>query len=158
MNRKFLIMVATICGLAMVISLLLLPILTYGSGEHSQSVRAIMAPAGGFVLLFAWIAAGFGALVFFKKTDILGMNEARHMAISFLGYKLTMFFLIALLIEGPMREGSWGVGFWLAFIAGLVGTLAVFLTFNPALAQKLADAAKSKEEEDAKPAEKKDDA
>ncbi len=144
MNRKFLTMVATICGLVMVVSLLVLPATTWGKGDHSGSARVISMPIGGFLLLSAWIAAAFAALSTFGKTHIVGMSDEKHCAVSFLGFKLAGLFLIAVLIQGAGGEDvSWGVGFWFALLADIVGVLALYLTFNPALAKKIADAAKS---------------
>jgi hypothetical protein len=140
MNRTFLMMVATICGLAMVVSLLLFPLLTWGKGDNSVSVRVIEAPIGGVLLLVVWVAAGFAALSFLKKLHLFGLSDAQHRAVSFLGFKLSSFLLLALLIAGPSREGSYSIGFWLAFIASIVGTFAVYLTFNAALAEKIAAA------------------
>ena len=144
MNRTFLTMVATLCGLVMVASLLLFPLATWGEGDSAGSIRAVEAEIGGFLLLLTWVAAGFAALAFLKKTHVIGISEERHMAVSFLGFKLSAFFLLALLIAGA-RHGSWGIGFWLAFIASIVGSFAVYLTFNPALAEKIAAAAKQEE-------------
>jgi hypothetical protein len=148
MNKKFLIMIATICGLAMVVALLLLPIATWGKDEYTGSGRAIEMPNGGLLLLFTWVATGFSALVFFKKLHVIGLTEERHMAVSFLGFKLVSFFLLAMLIAGPLRDGSYSIGYWLAFIASIVGTFAVYLTFNPVLAEKIAAAAKQEEKSD----------
>ena len=148
MNRKFLIMLGTLCGLAMVASLLIFPLATWGEDKFAGSARAIEMPNGGILLLMTWIAAGFASLAFFKKTHVLGVSEERHLAVSFLGFKLSVFFMLALLIAGAGR-GNWGFGFWLAFIAGIVGTFAVYLTFNPALAEKIAAATKQED----KPAE-----
>ena len=156
MNRSFLVLVATACGLAMAVALLVFPIVTWGSGDSSRSNRAVEHTAGVFLLLATWVAAGFASLVFFKKTHLLGMSDDKHLAISFLGFKLAMFFIVALLIAGS-GHGSWGVGFWLALLAGLVGTTAVFLTFNPALAKKIADATRA-DNDLPKDGDKKDDA
>jgi len=150
MNRKFLIMLTTICGLVMVASLLFFPLATWGEGDHSGSARAVQIEIGGFLLLLTWVAAGFAALAFFKKTHVIGMSEERHLAVSFLGFKLSAFFLLALLIAGA-QTGSWGVGFWFAFIASIFGSFSVYLTFNPALAEKIAAAAKQDEKADDKP-------
>lgn len=144
MNRKLLMMIGTLCGLVAVASLLIFPLMTYEMGKETGSIRAVETPIGGFLLLAAWIAAGFAALAFLKKTHVLAMSEASHMGVSFLGFKLSTFFLLALLIAGSSR-GSWGVGFWFAFIASIVGTFAVYLTFNPALAAKIAAATKQDE-------------
>lgn len=144
MDRKTLILIGTICSLVVLGSLLLFPIATWGEGERADSARAISHDAGPFLLLFAWFAAAFSGLVCWNKTHILGLSDKRHLAISFLAFKLTCFFFLALLIDGPGRESvSWGVGFWFAFIAALAGTMAVFLTFNPELAKRLAEVAKS---------------
>ena len=144
MNRTFLMMVAMICGLVMVASLLLFPLAAWGKGEASGSIRAIETSIGGILLLVTWLAAGFAALSFLKKLHLIGITDAQHRAVAFLGFKLSSFFLLALLIAGA-RNGGFSLGFWLAFIASIVGTFAVYLTFNAELAEKIAAATKQED-------------
>ncbi len=141
MNKKFLMLVGTICGGVVILSLLLLPLVSYEGG----SARVITAPNGGFILMFAWLAGGCAAMLFLKLNVRIGLGDQAARIGSLVGFKLLAFFLIALLIEGP-GHGSWGIGFWLAFIASLVGAFAVYLTFNPVLAERIAKAAKSEDE------------
>jgi len=138
MNKKFLMLVGTICGGVVILSLLLLPFLTM----DKTSLRAINSPSGGFVLIFAWLAGGCAAALFLKLNARVGLSDQASRIGSLVGFKLLAFFLLAMLIDGPWR-GSFGFGFWLAFIASLVGAFAIYLTFNPALAEKIASAAKS---------------
>ncbi|MDJ0521800.1 MAG: hypothetical protein QNJ90_06965 [Planctomycetota bacterium] len=152
MNQKFLTMVATICGLVMVAALLIFPLVTWGEGDHSGSARAISAPSGSFLLMFTWLAVGFAGFVFLNKTKVIGIGENACRMFSLLGFKLAAFFFIAMLIDGANR-GSWGIGFWLGFIASVIGAFAIYLTFNPDLAAKIADAAKSDDNGGDKPAE-----
>ena len=143
MSRRMLIMVATIAGFVLLAALLLFPMMTMKLGDETDSRRAIQDVAGPWLLLFGWIACAFSALVFFGKADYIGVPESKSRMLSFLGYKLYGFFALALLIAGtPHEKASWGFGFWLAFLAAIVGALAVYLTFNPGLAQKIADKAK----------------
>jgi hypothetical protein len=144
MNRTFLMMVATISGLVMVVSLVLFPLIAWGKGDASGSARAIEAPIGGVLLLVTWLAAGFAGLSFLKKLHLIGLTDAQHRTVSFLGFKLSSFLLLALLIAGA-NHGSFSLGFWLAFIASIIGTFAVYLTFNAELAEKIATATKQAE-------------
>jgi hypothetical protein len=148
MNQKFLMMVGTICGAVVILSLLLLPFVTWEGG----SARVVGASSGGFVLMFAWIAGGCAAMLFLKLNARIGMSDQACRIGSLVGFKMLAFFLIAHLIDGS-KNGSWGVGFWLAFLASLVGAFFVYLTFNEKLAQKLAEATKGDvtEEPQAKP-------
>jgi hypothetical protein len=150
MDRKFLVLVAFVCGLVVVGALLVLPayvwdLATAGNVSASRAERAIEHPTGGFVLLFGWLAAGLTGLVFMNKADILRMSEERHLSLAFLAFKLLAFFLLAWLIAGAPR-GNFGIGYWLAFLASFLGTFAVYLTMNPALAQRIADATKAQDE------------
>jgi hypothetical protein len=143
MSRRFLLMVSTIAGLAMLAALVLFPLMTMTRGDESESRRAIEGDTGPWLLLFSWFACAFAALVFLKKADYIGIAENRCRMFSLLGYKLAGFFFLALLIAGtPHEKASWGFGFWLGFIASIVGSFAMYLTFNEKLAQKLADKAK----------------
>jgi hypothetical protein len=146
-NRHLLVTVATIAGLVAIVALLLLPLVTVGTGEHSHSARAIEAESGTFFLLFGWIAAAFAAFVLFRKTDLIGMSESACLLLSLLGFKLLAFFSLARLIAGS-GPGRFGMGFWFAFLASVVGALAVYLTFNPALAQRLAAATQAAAKKD----------
>ena len=137
MNQKFLMMVGTICGAVVILSLLLLPFVTSDGG----SMRVIQATSGGFILMFGWIAGGCAAMLFLKLNARIGMSDQACRIGSLLGFKLLAFFLIAYLIDGTGR-GSWGIGFWLAFLASIVGAFSVYLTFNEKLAKKLAEATK----------------
>jgi len=137
MNQKFLMMIGTICGAVVILSLLVLPLVTYDGG----SSRVIQAPSGGFILMFGWIAGGCAAMLFLKLNARIGMSDDACRIGSLVGFKMLAFFLIAYLIDGSGR-GSWGIGFWLAFLASIVGAFFVYLTFNAKLAQKIADATK----------------
>ena len=142
MNRRFLCMVGTIAGLVMVVSLLLLPMVTWGKGDASGSAHAIENTPGAFVMLFSWIACGFAAFVLLKRSDLLGIGESTSLLLSLVGFKLAAFFLLAMLIAGA-GHGSYSVGFWIAFLASIVGAFAIYLTFNPDLAKRIADATQS---------------
>ena len=148
MNQKTLVLVATIAGFVLLAALVFLPLSTMSHGDMSRSTHAIEAPQGAWLLLFGWIAAGFSALVCFGKADYIGVPEAKSRMLSFLGYKLYGFFAIAMLIGIDMGEhAGFGSGFWIAFLAAIVGAGAVYLTFNEKLAQKLADKAKDLKEQ-----------
>lgn len=136
MNRSLLTMVAFVCGLAALVSLLVFPIIT---SEH-RSARAVNADAGLFMILFAFGAAMHMAAIFFKMTAKLGVSEGTAMLRSMILFKLVAMLGLALLIDGP-SGASWGVGFWLAWIASIVGALSLFLAENPEVARKLAEAA-----------------
>ncbi|MDA1195152.1 MAG: hypothetical protein O2894_08195 [Planctomycetota bacterium] len=143
MNQRTLVWAATIAGFVMLGALVLFPLVVTKVGDKSHSVRAIETEVGHWLLLFGWVACGFSALVSFGKAEYIGVAEDKSRMLSFLGYKLSGFFYIALLIAGAGGEHtSYGFGFWLAFLASLAGGFAAYLTFNPALAQKLADKAK----------------
>lgn len=143
MSRRFLLMVATIAGLAMLAALVLFPLVTVDIGKKTISSRAVEGGTGPWLLVFAWIACAFAALVFLKKADYIGIAEAKCRMLSLLGFKLSGFFYIALLVAGHRGdEAGWGFGFWLAFLASIVGAFAIYLTFNEKLAQKLAEKAK----------------
>ena len=153
MNRATFVMIATICGLVMVIALLLLPIAVTSSKDFSASSRAIEGGTGPWLLLFSWFAFGFSALVMLKKADYLGVGNDKARMLSLVGFKLAGFFFLAHLIAGTRGENTnWGAGFWLAFIASIVGVFVTYLTFNEKLAQKIANAAKEmRSGDDAKP-------
>ncbi len=138
MNNKFLMMVGTICGGVVILSLLILPMMV----DDNSSDRVISLPTGGFVLMFGWLAGGFAAMLFFGMNNRINVGDDACRTGSLIGFKLLAFFLIAMLLEGS-RHMSWGIGFWLAFLASIVGSFAVYLTFNPKLAAKIAEAAKS---------------
>jgi hypothetical protein len=143
MNRKTLVMVATLAGLVMMVALLIFPIAVTKMGDKSMSTRAIEGGSGPWLLLFSWIACGFCALVCLKKADYIGLAEDRCRMLSLLGFKLGAFFFLALLIAGTRGDStSWGFGFWLGFVASIVGAFTVYLTFNEKLAQKIASKAK----------------
>ena len=142
MNNKFLMLVGTVCGAVVILALLILPLVTWGEGDSSGSSRVIKHGAGGFILMFGWLAGGFAAMLFLGMNDRIGMSDQSCRVGSLIGFKMLGFFLIALLIDGS-GHGGWGIGFWLALIASIIGAFAVYLTFNPNLAAKIADAAKS---------------
>ncbi len=137
MNRSVLILVAFVCGLAALVSLLLFPLVSFEGG----SSRAINGGAVGvFMILFAFGAALHMFAAFFKLTARLGVTEGQAMLRSMLCFKLVAMLGLALLIDGSGR-GTWGVGFWLAWLASLIGGFGLFLAENPEVARKLAEAA-----------------
>jgi hypothetical protein len=144
MDRRFLLMVSAISGGVMIVALLLLPVESWGDGELAGSWHAVQYPTGGFLLIFTWLAGGFSTAVMFKMNERVGLSEYTCRLISLLGFKLAGFFLLAMLIGGTLRGGGFGAGYWLAFIAAIVGALSLYLTFNEKLAQRIADAAKEK--------------
>lgn len=147
MNRRTLVFAATICGLVLVIALLLLPLVVVSMGDQSEGRRAIEGGTGPFFLLFAWMACGFAGLTLLGKADYIGLGEERACMLSFLGFKLAAFFFLAHLIAGTGGgRVSWGAGFWIGFLASLAGAFVVYLTFNPALAKRLSDAAREMRE------------
>lgn len=147
MNRRTLVLVSTIAGFVLLAALVLFPMMTMTMGDETDSRRAIEGGNGPWLLLFGWVAAGFSALVLMNKADYIGVPEAKSRMLSFLGYKLFAFFAIAILIAGtPHEKASWGAGFWIAFLASIVGAAATYLTFNEALARKIADKAKEMKE------------
>lgn len=140
MNRSVLILVAFVCGLAALVSLLLLPLIS----RDGASLRAVNQGAGLFMILFAFGAALHMFAAFFKLTARLGVTEGQAMLRSMLCFKLVAMLGLALLIDGPKQYGgdpSWGVGFWLAWLASLIGGFGLFLAENPEVARKLAEAA-----------------
>ncbi len=147
MDRRFLLMIATIAGLTMIVALLVFTLESWGEGEHAGGAHAVQYPSGGFLLIAAWLGGGFAAALFLKMNDRINLSEQACRMASLVGFKLAGFFLIAFLVSGTERGGGWNFGFWLAFIASVVGAFAVYLTFNPALAKRIADAAKEKMED-----------
>jgi hypothetical protein len=141
MNRKSLVLVAAICGLVLVLALLLFPITSTTFGDETRTSRAIEGETGPFLLIFAWLACGFAAIVLLGKADYIGIGDDKGRMLSLLGFKLAGFFFLAHLIAGNGEHVSWGFGFWLGFIASIVGAIAMYLTFNPALAAKIAEKA-----------------
>lgn len=135
MDRKFLVMVAAIAGLTALGALAILPIVS--------DVHAVQQSVGCFLLLFVWFGGGFATILWWNLHGRIGVDEHTCRILSFVGFKLAGFFFLALMIAGTGGPG-WAFGFWLAFLASAVGAFAIYLTFNPALAQRLADAAKEK--------------
>jgi len=154
MNKKFLMLVGTICGAVVILSLLLFAFISYDKSYD----RVINTLSGGFILMFAWLAGGCAAMLFLKLNARVGLSDQACRIGSLVGFKLLAFFLLAMLIDGCPRGGSWGIGFWLAFLASLVGAFAVYLTFNPALAERIANATKSDDTPGDAPAETPKDA
>lgn len=143
MSRRTLVLAATVCGLVLVLALLLLPLVVVSIGDRSESARAIEGGTGPFLLLFAWMGFGFAALTLLGKADYIGVGEERASMLSLLGFKLAGFFFLAHLIAGNGgKHASWGGGFWLGFLASIVGAFLIYLTFNPKLARRLSDAAR----------------
>lgn len=143
MNRRTLVLGAAICGLVLVVALLLFPLVVITIGDESEGRRAIEGNTGPFLLLFAWMGFGFAAMSFVGKADYLGIGDERARILSLLGFKLGGFFFLAHLIAGNGGErAGWGMGFWLGFLASIAGAFVIYLTFNPALAQRLSDAAR----------------
>lgn len=143
MGRRTLVMGASIAGLVLVLALLLFPLVVVKVGDHSQSARAIEGGTGPFLLLFAWMAFGFSALTLLGKADYIGIGEEKACMLSLLGFKLAGFFFLAHLIAGTgSKNAGWGLGFWLGFLASIAGAFIVYLTFNPALAKRLSEAAR----------------
>jgi len=157
MDRKFLMMVGAIAGLTMIVALLVFTLESQTMGDESRGMHAVQYPNGGFLLVFAWLGGGFAAMLFLKLNERIGLTEQVCRVLSLVGFKLAGFFFLAILIAGTRWDGGWDFGFWLAFVASIVGALAVYLTFNPALAKRIADAAKEKtsSDGDAKPADDK---
>lgn len=153
MSRKFLLMIAAVCGAVVLLCILILPVESGGQGDASWSRNFIEAHLLGVILmLFGVFAALYSALLYFGKTSVLGMDEGRAQTAALLAYGLGAFFGLAALIAG--LEGT-AVGFWLFWIACLVGTFVMLMTASPALAKRIADAAKSDETSTQAPAEEK---
>lgn len=144
MDRRFLMMVAAIAGLTMIVSLLVFTLESQTMGDESRGMHAVQYPNGGFLLVFAWLGGGFAAMLFLKMNERIGLSEQNCRLLSLIGFKLAGFFFLAVLIAGTRWDDGWDFGFWLAFIASVVGAFAIYLTFNPALAKRIADAAKEK--------------
>lgn len=152
MNRRLLILTATVAGFVLLAALVFFSLATRTFGDETQTTKAVEMPQGMWLLLFGWIATGFAALVCFGKADYIGVPEAKSRMMSFLGFKLYAFFALAMLIGVDHGEkAGWGFGFWLALLASFVGAGAIYLTFNEGLAQKLADKAKEMKANATKP-------
>jgi hypothetical protein len=151
MDRKFLMTVSAIAGATVIVALVLFPLESMSMGDKTRSIRAIQYPTGGFLLVFAWLAGGFAAMLFLKLNDRIGLSEQTCRVLSFAGFKLAGFFFLAMLIGGTNYENGWGFGYWLAFIASIVGAFAIYLTFNPALAQRIAEKAREATKSDDAP-------
>ena len=155
MNRKFLLMIAAICGAVVLLSILVLPLASGGKGEASWTHNFIEGRMIGVVfMLFGVFAALYSALLFFGKTTVLGMEEGRAQTAALLSFGLAAFFGLAGLIAGMENLGF---GFWLFWLASVVGTFAMLMAAIPALAQKIADAAKAEDAPAQAPAEDKAD-
>lgn len=141
MNRTFLTLIAAICGLAVLVSIIVLPMMVDKRGDKSDWIQAVQTGSGTFMLLFAVLATGFCGLVLIKKTDLMGLTEERHLSFSMIFFVLTFVFGVAQFLAGTGHVDSWGIGFFLTLLTSLAGSLATVLATNPAMAKKLAAAA-----------------
>jgi hypothetical protein len=147
MNRKFLILVAMIAGLTALFALIFF---AYVSQTHESrggdvriAVSAINHPAGVASLVFAWFATACAMLLQLPGLDMVRASERHYRVAGLLSWKLFGLLQLALILAGKEQfYGSAGFGCWLGLIAGAVGALAFYLTFNDKLAGKLADKAK----------------
>jgi multisubunit Na+/H+ antiporter MnhG subunit len=147
MDRKFLLMVAAACGALVLVSILFLPVA--GEGEYSRNF--ISGGTLGIVLLLLGIAvSGTSILLFLGKTHLVGPDEASVVKSAFGFFALGAFLGLAQVIDGA--DGM-KAGFWVYWIACLIGGFAMLLVTNPALAKRIAEAAKEKPDA----GEKKDD-
>lgn len=144
MDRKLLLTIGAAAGALILVCILFMPMA--GKGEYSQNF--IESGTIGIVFLLVGIcAAGYAILLFLGKSHFVGPDEARVVNSAFGFFALGAFLGLAAMIAGT--DGLM-IGFWLYWIACLVGGFAMLLTANPALAKKLAEA--TKEKADDKPA------
>lgn len=138
MDRKFLLTVSAACGALILVCILLLPMASHGE----MSMHFVQADALGIVFTLVGIAgAGHSILLFLGKAHLLGLEEGRAVNAAFASFALAAFLGLATIVAGT--DGL-GIGFWLFWLANLAGGFATLLTANPALARKIAEAAKEK--------------
>lgn len=142
MNRQALTLAAAISGGLMMLALVMLPFLWADAGNEDITFRAAHVPAGVAILIVAWIAGAFALAVQFRERFDIGVPDRPCRVISLLAFKLVGFLCLAVLFSGnPMGgpgKGGTTIGFWLTFIASVVGAFAMYLTFNPTLRKTIA--------------------
>jgi hypothetical protein len=145
MNRKFLTMLAAICGAVLLVCVLFIPMA--GKGEFSRNFIEGQALGVVFVLVGIF-AALYAVLTFLGKHALLGVDADRGVSCAMMSFGVGAFLGLAVMIADT--DGL-KFGFWLYWIGCLAGFFFTLLASNPDLAKKLAAAAKANDEPPATP-------